>query len=86
MDLRTDMVPPILWPGNEAFTEDICARDLEFVQNSCSGAHVQSLEAESVSAEVVDDIAEPIRRREGVSDRKQKGVPLPNHHLSEGVA
>lgn len=56
---RTDVVPPILGLRNKTFTEGIRARDLEFVQHSRSGTHVQSLESEGVSAEVVDEIAQP---------------------------
>ena len=63
------MVPPILWLGNKTFAQGVRARNLEFVQHPRSGAHVQSLEAERVSAEVVDEIAEPTRKRERVSGK-----------------
>lgn len=56
---HTDVVPPILGLGDKTLTKGIRARDLEFVQHSRSGTHVQSLESEGVSAEVVDEIAQP---------------------------
>ena len=31
IDVRTDVIPPILWLRNEAFTEGIRAWDLEFI-------------------------------------------------------
>jgi len=58
-ELRTNVVSPILWLGNKTFAEGVRARNLEFVQHPRSGTHVQSLEAERVPAEVVDEIAEP---------------------------
>lgn len=74
--MRTNVIPPILRLGNETFTEGIRARDLEFIQHSCSGTNIQSLEAESVSAEVVDNIAEPTRKRErGGRQREGKTYP-----------
>jgi len=82
--VRTNVIPPILWLGNETFTEDIRARDLEFVQHSCSGTHIQSLEAESVSAEVVDNIAEPTRKRERVSSRGKERYTLAKSSTQRG--
>ena len=82
--MRTNVIPPILWLGNETFTEDICARDFEFVQNPCSVTYVQSLEAESVSAEVVDDIAKPIRRCERVIGREKEIYTLAKSSAQRG--
>lgn len=82
--MRTNVVPPILWLGNETFTEDICARDLEFVQNSCSVTYVQFPEAESVSAEVVDDIAEPTTRHESVSGKGKERRTLAKSSARRG--
>ena len=82
--MRTDVIPPILWFGNETFTEGVRAWDLEFVQHSCSGTHIQSLEAESVSAEVVDNIANPTRKRERMSSRGEEIYTLARSSTQRG--
>ena len=82
--MRTNVIPPILRLGNETFTEGIRARDLEFIQHSCSGTNVQSLEAESVSAEVVNNIAEPTRKRERVGGRGKERHTLAKPSTQQG--
>ena len=66
---QTNVVPPILWLGDETFTKGIRARDFELVQHSRSNTHIEFLEAEGGMAEVVDNIAEPTRTHERVNGR-----------------
>jgi hypothetical protein len=82
--LCTNVVLPILWLGDDGFTEGVRARDLKFVQDSRSVTHIQPLEAEGIPAEVVDDIAEPTRRCEGVSGRGEEGHTLARSSTRRG--